>query len=204
VAAPADFITELNAAWIGEFLATYPQIRVEFVLSDSAADLIAESIDIAFRSTHVNEAQSVIYRRFEHYFVLAASPAYLDQKGAPRTVRDLSEHDCLAQGHRNRAAPFSWELKGPEGSVKLPIEPRFIANTAGALVQGALSGFGIALLPVLLSTAHMRNGRLIRVLPDYRRDGGGLKMVLPSRRQVPRAVAAFAEFAEARLHKHWL
>jgi hypothetical protein len=42
------------------------------------------------------------------------------------------------------------------------------------------------------------------VLPDYRRDGDGLKRVLPSRRQIPKAVAAFAELAEARLHKHWL
>lgn len=199
VAATADFVNETTTTWIGEFLAAYPQIRLEFVLSDAPADMIAECIDIAFRSSRVDEAQSMIYRRFEHYFVLAASPAYLEAKGMPADLQALAEHDCLGQGHGARASSMSWQLQGAEGSTEVPIKPRFIANTAGAVVQAALSGFGIALLPMMLVAPHLKAGRLIRVLPEYWRDGGGLKLVFPSRRQVPRAVAAFAEFAEAHL-----
>ncbi|EGD16590.1 hypothetical protein XGA_4834, partial [Xanthomonas hortorum ATCC 19865] len=34
---------------MGEFLAAHPRVRLEFVLSDGKADLIAERIDVAFR-----------------------------------------------------------------------------------------------------------------------------------------------------------
>src|ERR1700730_10924344 len=49
VAAAADFFEFFPMEWIAEFLAAYPRVRLDFVLNDAKADLIAEQIDVAFR-----------------------------------------------------------------------------------------------------------------------------------------------------------
>lgn len=49
VAAPADFFDFFEMEWVTEFLAAHPRVRLDFVLSDAKADLIAEQIDVAFR-----------------------------------------------------------------------------------------------------------------------------------------------------------
>ena len=50
VAAPADFLDFFRVEWVADFLATHPRVRLEFLLSDARADLIAERIDVAFRA----------------------------------------------------------------------------------------------------------------------------------------------------------
>jgi DNA-binding transcriptional LysR family regulator len=49
VAAPADFFDFFPMEWVAGFLAAHPRVRLDFVLSDAKADLIAEQIDVAFR-----------------------------------------------------------------------------------------------------------------------------------------------------------
>ena len=49
VAAPADFFDFFLMDWVAGFLAAHPRVRMDFVLSDAKADLIAERIDVAFR-----------------------------------------------------------------------------------------------------------------------------------------------------------
>src|SRR5437870_41546 len=49
VAATADFFDYFPMEWVAEFLAIYPRVRLDFVLSDAKADLIADRVDVAFR-----------------------------------------------------------------------------------------------------------------------------------------------------------
>ena len=44
---PANF-SIYKMEWVAEFLASHPQVRIEFVLSDATVDLIEEGIDVAF------------------------------------------------------------------------------------------------------------------------------------------------------------
>jgi len=52
----------------------------------------------------------------------------------------------------------------------------------------------------MLTMSETNAGRLVHVLPDYRRGGADLNVVLPGRQQIPSAVSAFVEFATDRLH----
>lgn len=40
---------------------------------------------------------------------------------------------------------------------------------------------------------------MVHVLPDYRREGADLNVVVPTSQQIPTAVSAFAEFAADKL-----
>ena len=91
------------------------------------------------------------------------------------------------------------QLPGPGGREEVKVSGRFRANSARILLKSCLAGLGVALLPGVLVVAHIHAGRLVHVLPDYRREGADLNVILPTRQQIPTAVSAFIEFAAKKL-----
>jgi DNA-binding transcriptional LysR family regulator len=197
IAAPADFLDIFKIEWVMQFLALHPKVRLDFVLNDARADLIGEAIDVAFRGGAVSDHESIFRRLMSQSFNLVASPAYLQSRGNPEALEELGRHDCLTASGRWDAATRT--LQGPSGSEEVRVTGRFSANSARILINGCLAGLGIAFLPSVLIAAHIRAGRLIHVLPRYRREGADLSVILPSSRQIPTAVSVFVEFAADKL-----
>jgi DNA-binding transcriptional LysR family regulator len=131
------------------------------------------------------------------YFGLVASPGYLAARGVPATLESLREHDCLPQSRRT--GPVHWSLQGPEGVKDIQVSSRFRANTARGVLRAAVAGLGIALLPYPIINSEIEAGRLVRVLPQFRRAGADLYAVCVSRRQIPRVVSTFIEFVSDKL-----
>ena len=199
VAAPADFFDLFPIEWVAQFLRDHPRVRMEFVLDDAKADLVGEGIDVAFRAAHFVDDNLIGHKIVATQFDLVASPAYLRAHGTPDTLAALAEHDCLPQS--NRTGPVTWRLIGPEGDSEIEVSSRFRANAARAVLRAAVAGLGIALLPRPLTATEIAAGRLVKVLPEFRRDGADFYAVCVSRRHVPRAVSAFIEFAVGRLRE---
>ncbi|MBT2303620.1 LysR family transcriptional regulator [Variovorax paradoxus] len=191
VAAPADFLDFFPMEWVAEFLAAHPLVRLDFVLSDAKADLIAEQIDVAFRGGPLRDSDYVgrqlLGARSDG---MVASPAYIAARGTPATLQDLADHDCVTTAHPSGRS--TWRLAGPDGvEEEVQVAGRFSGNTAQALRKATVAGLGIALLPPAMATLDLQAGRLLRVLPQYQRTGQGLSVLYPSRRQLPLAVSAF-------------
>jgi DNA-binding transcriptional LysR family regulator len=164
-----------------EFYARYPHISIDFLLDDTPTDLIAERIDLALRMGIETRSGLKVRRLAPGAMFLAASPAYLERRPAPRTLRELAEHDCLTIF--NRQGRNTWRLQGPRGSQEVSINSRFAVNDMRVLAQ-------------LIVEPIIAQGKLVRVLPSYRRASTdlGLQLVYTSRPPVPPAVAVFAEF----------
>ncbi|WPH14052.1 LysR family transcriptional regulator [Variovorax paradoxus] len=191
VAATADFFDFFPMEWVADFLAAHPLVRVDFVLSDARADLIAEQIDIAFRGGALPDSgyvgRKLLGARTDG---MVASPAYIAARGAPATLQDLAEHDCVISPHPSGRT--LWRLAGPGGAEEeVQVAGRFSGNTAQALRKAALAGLGIALLPPTMARLDLEAGRLVPVLPQYQRTGQGLSVLYPSRKHLPLAVSAF-------------
>jgi LysR family transcriptional regulator AphB len=202
VAAPAAFFDWFLMEWIAEFLAAHPQVRTEFLLSDTRADLIAEGIDIAFRAGQIEEPNLVARHIGMSGLSLVASPDYLAARGMPRTLAALAEHDCITfPAPSGRAL---WTLNGPHGAEDVSVSGRFSANSARVLMQAALAHTGIALLPAMMAAPHLQSGRLREILPQYQHSENGIYFVYPSHRQLSRAVGAFIEFAVGKIHQRGL
>ena len=198
VAASAGFFDFYEIEWVAEFLAAYPGVQLEFVLSDAMADFIGEGIDVAFRGSAELPDSSLVARKVASgYLALAASPAYLAARGTPRTVEDLAAHDCIRTV--GQAGPTTWRLNGPDGPSPVAVSGRFSATTGPAQKKAAIGGLGICLLPMAALQASFRSGELIEVLPGVASSVGNLYVVYPSRRHVPRAVTAFVEMTVQRL-----
>jgi DNA-binding transcriptional LysR family regulator len=199
VAAPADFFAFFPMEWVGDFLAAHPLVRLDFVLSDAKADLIAEQIDVAFRGGPLSDSgyvgRQLLGTRSDG---MVASPAYIAARGTPGTLQDLAKHECVISAHPSGRA--TWRLAGPDGvEEEVQVAGRFSGNTALALRKAAVAGLGIALLPPTMARLDVQAGRLVPVLPQYQRKSGGMIVLYPSRRHLPTAVSAFIEMVVEKL-----
>ncbi|MET0268572.1 MAG: LysR family transcriptional regulator [Duganella sp.] len=209
VAVPADFFDFFPAAWVAEFMERYPRMRLDFVLSDAKADLIAEQIDVALRG---GQPQELGYVSREILAAssnsLVASPDYLAAHGTPHTLHDLPGHRAISVAHPSGMA--NWRLVGPEGALmqeqqvqeqQVQVPCRFSANTAQAQRQATLAGLGVALLPAAVVARDLHAGRLVRVLPLYRSTGFGLHALYPTRQHLPPVVSAFIDLVRDKLNQ---
>ncbi|VWL89161.1 LysR family transcriptional regulator [Burkholderia lata] len=194
VTAMAGLFEIFRLEWLAEFYARYPQISIDFLLDDTPSDLIGERIDLALRMGIETGGSFRVRRIAPGTMILAASPAYLERREAPRTPRDLADHDCLTvSGRQGRSM---WRLQGPRGTQEISIDSRFSVNDMRVVVQACIAGLGVALLPQLLAEPGIEQGKLVRVLPSYRRSSSdlGLQLVYTSRPPLAPAVTVFADF----------
>ncbi|QNK70226.1 LysR family transcriptional regulator [Variovorax sp. PAMC26660] len=198
VAAPADFFDFFPMEWVADFLAAHPLVRLDFVLSDAPADLIAERIDVAFRGGVLRDSGYIGRRLATRSGGLLASPAYIARRGQPASLQDLVNHDCVTPPHPT--GHTTWRLAGPDGEEEeVQVTGRFTGNTAQALRKAALAGLGITQLPPSMATRDAQEGRLVPVLPQYQYTGRGLSVVYPSRKHLPLAVSTFIDMVIGKL-----
>jgi DNA-binding transcriptional LysR family regulator len=195
VAAAADFFHWFPLERVARFLADYPQVALEFELGDAYVDLLDRNIDVAIRTGPIHEPMLVTRQFGSTHKALVASPAYLRAHGVPVTPADLSSHECIVAAGGN-GAPVLWTLDGPDGREQFAVRGRFQVSTARAQLSAALAGLGIALVPAFMTEPGLRDGQLQAVLPGYAYRDLRIYFVYLTHRHIPRAVKAFAEFAQ--------
>lgn len=191
VAVPADFFEVFQMDFVADFLGRYPKVQLDFVLGDQRNDLIAEGIDIAFRSGAMPDSNLVARKISTGRRVLAASAKYLEINGTPLDIHALNRHTFISFPHPS-GQPF-WDLIGTLGPVRLDILSRVCANTARVQMKAAIAGLGICFLPESIIRSTLKAKQLIEVLSDYDQPNNDLSIVYPSRRHIPLAVSIFVE-----------
>ncbi|MBA5636222.1 LysR family transcriptional regulator [Duganella sp. LX20W] len=193
--APMAFGTQELARWLPQFLASYPELRVDLVCNDRIVDLIEDGFDVALRLTRDLPDSTLIAKRLASSRVmLVASPDYLRRHGTPRTPQDLLQHNCLT--YTQVARPQEWRFTGPDGAdVAVTVRGSLQANTGMALCTAALAGTGITTTASFLAHAELRSGALVQVLPDYPMRPRELYVLYPHNRHLSPKVRVFVAFA---------
>ncbi len=177
------------------FLAKYPRLRVQLLISNRRVDLIGEGVDIAVRvreklDTDVDHQMRTIgYSRL----LLVASPSFLKEWGAAETPGDLGRLPTLAHAEGN--APIKWTLYGPNSeTVDIDLEPRLLSGDFDVLHHAVLKGGGVGLLPNFYCHDTLRTGALVRLLPQWNGGGGIMHVVFTSRRGMLPGVRVAIDF----------
>jgi len=147
-----------------EFLARYPDVRVDIANTDSMVDLLAERTDIAIRTGTLHNSSLVARKLGAGPLVVAAAPAYLARHGTPRTLADLPQHNLLGLSNGQHVRP--WPFRDGAGGIVM-IEPD--GNTLGdgeSLRHVALAGVGLARLSYMHIKHDLAAGTLVPVLDD--------------------------------------
>ena len=196
LSAPLSFAMAHLGYLLPLFLQRYSEIAVEVDLTDRPVDLLSEGYDLALR-IGVLEDSTLIARRIALIDrVYCASPAYLAERGTPLKPEDLHAHECLPYGHGRQV---QWRFEGQGKPLTLNVSGRMRVNNGELLRDAAIAGIGITYLPTFIVGAVLEDGRLVRVLDEFRSAPLALSAVYPQHRQRSPAVQALIEFLRERL-----
>ncbi|BCL77406.1 LysR family transcriptional regulator [Jeongeupia sp. HS-3] len=201
VSAPSDFGRCFVLDWLDEFCAQHPAVVPHLLLSDRVDDLVAGSIDLAFRSGEQQDGAVIATPLApDSRRVLVASPAYWARHGMPETPAGLAGHRCLAFCIRD-SAHVGWRFCRADGAgaETVVIRPARYANDGAIVREWALRGYGIAYKSELDVADDLAAGRLTTALPDWLGEPTPLYLVRPGGRQLPPRVRAFHDFCVAKL-----
>ncbi len=194
--APLSFgIIHLAPLW-PRFMATYPDVELDISLSDRVVDLVGEGYDLAIRISRGGSQSHVVRKLAISHNIVCAAPSYIAAHGAPATPDDLVNRACIA--YTLSPEPEEWPFLDANGHpYGVRIVPRFSANNGDTVRAMALSGQAMAWLPTFLVGEDLREGRLVRLMPDYPLPPIAILAVYPSRRHLSAKVRAMVDFLAA-------
>jgi len=196
---------------ITAFSAAHPDIQVVLYLDDGRTDLVAEGLDMSVRiATSLKDTTQIAQRLAVVPQLLVASPEYLKRRGAPQTIADLADHECMVHAlksptniwtfvgeNKHSAQPKTESSAGqPPMARKTTVRVRgtIRANYGDPLRHAALLGHGISMHPTYMVMEDILEGRLVNVLPQFHPVGVDIYAVFPSRKNLPVRVRTFLDF----------
>ncbi len=184
IKAPTTLTAARLSASFNRFQTVNPNVRLEIVLMDRPVDPVIEGFDIAIGAfPHsfvgvIDEPLTILKR------VICAAPQYLQAHRRLDHPRDLVDHRCLCFVPTGP----SWSFIGPRGPLEVQVRPVLSSNDGRLLLDSALRGNGIALLPGYLADEALECGALCQVLPEFSIPDLIIKATIPERRTSSAAI----------------
>jgi len=197
ISASAGFGRKRVAPVLSELAVLYPSLRIQLELLARPVDLIGEGFDLDIRIGGESEPNLMVKRIAANARILCAAPAYLERRGLPTNVFDLEQHDCIVIRERDQSFGV-WKLKGPNGMETVRVSGPLSCNNGEIVHKWAVDGHGIVLRSTWDVDSDLREGRLIRVLPDYQQDAD-ICAVYPLRLTESAKIRVCVEFLQKRL-----
>jgi DNA-binding transcriptional LysR family regulator len=183
---------------VQSFLRDHLAANAQLLLVDRVVSLVEEGLDVAVRLGRLPDSSLKAVRVGEVRRSVYASPSWLRANGRPRTPQALAKHACVGC---TAVMPVAdrWTFEREGRSFAVPVSPRLLANTAEAAIDAALAGLGPTCVLSYQVDAHVRAGRLVRILEAFEPPGVPVQVLTPAGRFVTPLVGAFVERAVAAL-----
>jgi DNA-binding transcriptional LysR family regulator len=191
IAGAASPMRKIITPLLPEFLAKFPEVKIELHLKDAPVDLITEGIDVAIRIGDLQDSAMIARKCGEVRLKLTASPEFMVRHNMPETVDDLAGLPCLADKTARRGR--GWTI-----GRNIHIDGPIAANDGEIIREMTLAGLGISLLPDFFVEEDIQTGRLTDLFPGDLNERIGLYTLLPVRRQITPAARAFADYIYAK------
>lgn len=180
-----------------DFLAQYPGVVAHTLLVDRIVDMMEEGLDVAVRIAHLPASGLSAVRVGQVRRVVCASPAYLAERGVPRTLDDLERHEAILFAPGPNAADWSFPVQGR--SVTVRPRTQLVVNTAEVTIAAAVAGRGLTRVLSYQIAPELAAGTLRIVLEEFEPPPLPIHVVHAEGRRAAARVRAFVDFAVERL-----
>lgn len=166
---------------LAKVLPRYPDVRVEISVDAALTDIATHRFDAGV-GLGEQVAQGMVAVRIgpDLWMAAVASPSYFAKKTAPRTPRDLTEHNCINMRVPTYGGLYAWEFEKDRRELKMRVEGQLTCNDIHHAADAALAGFGIAYVFEDVVQPYLKRGRLNRVLDDWCPPFPGYHLYYPS------------------------
>lgn len=202
VSVPVTFGRQWIAPLLPDFLARYPQIRMDARFSDRFVDVVAEGFDVAIRVGRLRDSSLAARKIAAYRNLLVAAPSYLATYGTPRTPADLKQHACI--GFTGYASWPDWPLTQAGKRETVRPEGPLVADNSEVVLMAAIAGAGVTFTADWLAGPALRDGKLVEILPGWGGKGeGGVYAVLPPGRLIPAKARLFVDEIARSIKAGW-
>ena len=192
ISAPVAFGRLHIATVLPQFLASYPDLKIDMVTTDRFVDLAEEGYDVVVRIVD-QPAPNLVARKLAPVTRrMVATPDYFSRYGVPQSPAELEKHNCLTYTYFNPQDP--WRLRGPDGDISVRAGGNLRVNDDDALAEAVMRGLGLALLPTFIIGEALQAGRLRSVLAEYIPLERHIYAVYLANRHVSAKVRAFIDY----------
>lgn len=175
---------------LSRLAAQYPRLTFRLSLTDRLARLAAESYDVAIRLGDLPDSSLVSRRLRKTRWVTVGSPSYLARHPAPRTIADLTGHNCLHfVDPTGKPREFAFA-----GGASVKTRGNLLIDHGAHLLDAALAGMGVCQVLDFMADAPLREGSLIELLPAFSAEGPGVHALMTQARASSANVRAFVRF----------
>ncbi|NCF04648.1 LysR family transcriptional regulator [Kosakonia sp. H7A] len=178
-----------------EFMARYPDIRIDLGVSDRPVDLISDNVDCVIRGGPLDNSSLIARQIGAATLLTCATPAYLKAFGTP------AYPDELKNGHRlvsylspqtGRAFPLRFERDGEKCEIK--VDHRIGVNESNAHLAAGLAGLGIIQTFSYALESALKSGALVEILRPWRPAPYPFHVVYPQNRHVTHRLRVFIDW----------
>lgn len=147
---------------LDEFNELYPEITLDVNLSDELTTLGHDEADIAIRGGIAPDERVVAVKLMENQFIPVAAPEYLKQWGVPETAGELLNHKGIYFNTPRGPTPWLAHIGGQWQNVSAPA--MFLSNKGSWILEKALQGHGILMLPRWVVAPYIASGELQQLM----------------------------------------
>lgn len=199
---PRGVAAFLHEPLLAEFLALYPEIRLDISIDDGLVDIVAQGFDAGIRFGETLEKDMIAVEIFgPERFVVVGSPAYFSRHRKPKHPRELHAHDCIGYRFVTSGACYRWEFDEDGKEFEIEIDGRVTSNDYALIVRLAVDGVGLAIMSEAYVRPLLKDGKLVRVLDAFCSPFPGFHLYYPSRSQTPLKLRVFIDFLLERRRK---
>jgi DNA-binding transcriptional LysR family regulator len=178
-----------------QFLAKFPEIKLEVNVDDTHSDIVGGRFDAGVRLGERIEKDMIAVRLLDRFRIMAvASPAYLARHPAPVTLEDLHAHNCVRLRWDWDGSIQPWVFENAGRRLEVPVSGSLVLNDMYLVLNAVLDGIGIGYISEPVVSTRIAGGQLVPLLGDWCGHMSGVYLYYPSRRQMPAPLRAFIGF----------
>jgi DNA-binding transcriptional LysR family regulator len=200
ISAPIAFGESYVVGLLGRFSSLHPEITIDLELSDNNTDLASNGIDLAFISGRADPRFLKAQTFGKFCYGVFASPSYLEARGTPLSIADLSTHSCIGDKTRHSARRWYYSQNGVGKSVT--VKGGLRVNSMRSILGLATGGHGLAFVPEFAVNDMIRSGELVRVLQHINWESQTVHLAHGSNRTISHELQALIDFSfdDAKAH----
>ncbi len=179
---------------LGPFKARHPHIKLRVTFTDRYIDLIEEGVDLCMRLGPLHDSSLIGRRLTGAQLKVVGSPRYFSNRGKPRRLEDLTDHNCLAFTFRETRLARPWRFMQQGVEKNLTPQGNMSFSDGAAVCDAACAGYGLAQLQDYFTDSAIAQGKLVSVLDKFKPNIEPIWLVYPQTRHLTPTVRAFVDF----------
>ncbi|WP_086840097.1 LysR substrate-binding domain-containing protein [Amycolatopsis kentuckyensis] len=186
------------APLLAEFAEQHPQVAVELRTSALPLRPHRREFDLAVHVGPPPDSSLRMRRLARNRRVPCAAPSYVERRGMPERIEDLTGHDCIVL--RENEGDFAvWHFGDARTPRQVRVRGRLSSDDGDVVTEWALRGHGVIMRSDWQIRPHLDSGALVRVLPDVPTPPADIYALRPGDAHVPRRVAELVKHLATRL-----